>query len=395
MHDFAALLDRARPCALPRISLGATTSFSDALRPGARTVSALRGLPGLDALVIEVADGFPRERILRSAAEEARALGLDADLRIITTEATGAAELTALLAEASRAGLRVRRAGIVDAAAHVTTAPLLRALRQATAGSGVELVAGARTHFTELNRMIRTIPADADLLGFAHTPQMHQRETWHVVESLACIPDVIASARALRPAARLQLGPITLRPRVNAVATEPALVDRWDEHGYGAHLTPDADDPRQRTPLAGAWAACALLAAAAGGVDSVILAEAAGPRGILDADADAGTEPATRPAVGRDLPPLARVLRELAGGPREALVLVDIAGSGIALCRRGERLLLANAREDPWRLRRPDGEVLEVAPASVLLTSVPMGDPPRSPGSAVASGPVSTDPAAW
>ncbi|WP_152354504.1 hypothetical protein [Brachybacterium subflavum] len=351
----ADLLTAASACTLPRLGLGATTAAADVQRGGPLPISAAAGF---DHLMVQVSDRFGPERVVAAAAEESAAAGLPVDLRIIASEAT---DVPALLDAAGAAGLPVRRIGIVDEERHVTTAGLWERLRGACAGRSAELVAGSRTHFTELNREIHAIPA-ADLLSFPSTPQMHMRESWHVAESVAALGDVLASARMLRPTARLHLGPLTLRPRVNAVATQAELVDRADASGWGAHLVPGSTDPRGRTSWAAAWTAAALAEAAHGGVESVTLGELAGPRGVLTGDA------------GAPLSPLGELLVALAPwSGREVRVLRGPGGPGTALIARGEEVLLTNARLEDWEaaagtvdgqaLRVPAGTVLRVAPA--------------------------------
>lgn len=321
-------LRQAPAIRVPRISVGATTAF-DAASPAAADL-----LDGIASLVVEIADGFPLERILASAAREAN--GLDIDLWIAGDEGT---DVAAILEAARAEGLTVRRACLVDAMRHVSTEPLVERLAAAVHGTGTEAILGSRTHVAELNREIHAIPERDAPLAVALTPQVHMRESWHVVESLGALPDVLASVRALRPTARVHVGPVTLRPRLNAVATAPGMIDRADQDGYGAHLTPGSTDPRQHTEWAGAWAACLLAAAAAGGVEHVTIAELAGPRGLVGPD-------------GR-LSPMGRVVRQFARSEGEARVLTEVAGPGTALIDLGGVLLASNARQEPWEFAAP------------------------------------------
>ncbi|MBK0332888.1 hypothetical protein I8D64_15910 [Brachybacterium sp. MASK1Z-5] len=346
----ADLLAAARTRTLPHLGLGATTAAAGVQRGGPRSISAEAGF---DHLMVEVSERFGAEQVLAAAADEAVATGLPADLRIIASETTN---VPALLDAADAAGLPVRRIGIVDETRHVTTTALWERLRSACAGRGAELVAGSRTHFTELNREIHAVPA-AELLSFPSTPQMHMRESWHVAESVAALGDVLASARMLRPTARLHLGPLTLRPRVNAVATQAELVDRADASGWGAHLVPGSTDPRGRTSWAAAWTAAALAEAAHGGVESVTLGELAGPRGVLTGEA------------GAQLTPLGELLVALAPwSGREVRVLCGPGGPGTALIARGEDVLLVNAGLEDWEAAAgsDDGRPLRVAAGTVL-----------------------------
>lgn len=352
--DVDAVLEAATRCVLPAVGTGATTQYSDAVTAPAARVE------GLSHLLVETSEGFPHEQVLGAAAREARALGSPVDLRIAATEET---DLGAILDIAEDVGLPVIRVGVLDSARHVTTAPLWARLRDAAAGRQLELVAGARSHFTEFNREIHEIPRDADAFTFPSTPQMHMRETWHVIAGLGALGDVLDSAATLRPGRPLHLGPVTLRPRLNAVATRPELVDRSTAEGYGAHLVAGATDPRQHSSWAAAWSAAVILRAATAGVRSVTLGELAGPRGLLLPDGRLGP-------IGE----IAVLLGSLAGD--EAQIACDVAGPGTALARWGERLLAVNARLEDWTLHLPGGspaepDSLRVPAGSYRLLTLP------------------------
>lgn len=344
--DAAALLRSSPRCLLPDIGTGATTQYSEAL-------SAPASVPvGLSFLLVETCEGFPQGRVLGSAAREARALGVPADLRII---ATPEADLGAILSAANNAGLTLTRVSVVDSARHVTTSELWERLLDATTGLDLELTAGARSHFTEFNREIHAIPEDADSFTFPSTPQMHMQETWHVISSVAALGDVLDSAAALHPASTLHLGPVTLRPRMNAVATRPDLVDRSDADGYGAHLVPGASDPRQHSRWAAAWAAAMILKAATAGARSVTLAELAGPRGLLLPDGQLAP-------IGE----IVTLLGSLAG--REAQIACDADGPGTAIVRCGDLLMAVNARLEDWEL-----DLGGLSPAEPTQLLIPAG----------------------
>src|SRR5699024_11160433 len=167
---------------------------------------------------------------------------LPVDLRI--TGPAGA-DLPAVLAAADSSGLPVVRVGVFDEDRHITTPALWQSLLSALGARDLETVAGARAHFTALSRAIHASPRDADAHACPTTPPMHRRETSHRAESIGALSDVIASFRALRPDARLLLGPVTLRPRLNAVATRAEAEDKYEACGYGALHAPVATDPTQ------------------------------------------------------------------------------------------------------------------------------------------------------
>lgn len=353
VYDLATLLDGARPTRMPRIGLGTTTSYAHV------GSTPLLETDTFDHLMIEASPRFPVGEVLATAAREAEVTGLPVDLRIIGSEDT---DVSAVLTAADDAGLTVVRVGVFDESRHVTTSALWQRLQDAADGRDLELVAGARTHFAEFNREIHTIPTDADAYTFPSTPQMHMRETWHVAESLAALADVLDSARALHPHAPIVLGPVTLRPRVNAVATQLELVDRADASGYGAHLVPDSVDPRQETEWAGAWAGSVLATAAKSHVRTVTMLELAGPRGILRSKGE-------RNPAGEVIARMAAVSGD------DVHAAVDFAGSGSSVIRHGNELAVFNARLDAWILKFPgsaDGHIqtLEVPAASYRMITL-------------------------
>lgn len=186
---------------------------------------------------------------------------------------------------------------------------------------------------------------------------MHQRESWHVVESVAALRDTLHSARALHPDARIHLGPVTLRPRVNAVATRAEYVDRDDDHGYGAHLTPGATDPRQDTEWAGAWLAAVIATAGEAQVETITAMEVSGPRGVVRAD---GPSPA-----GEVLLLLARWSGD------EVRILLEFNGPGTAAVAHADELLLINARLEPLRVRLDGTQSMTLEPGTVAVCPVP------------------------
>ena len=101
--------------------------------------------------------------------------------------------------------------------------PLLTALRSALAAAGVHapVVGGSRAHFTELNREWEVIPRDVDGVAFSTTPLFHSLGTEQLVESVAVQRTIARQAVRLADGLPVHIGPVTLRPRFNDVATTP------------------------------------------------------------------------------------------------------------------------------------------------------------------------------
>ncbi len=210
---------------------------------------------------------------LRSAAMQAEALAAPLDVRIVTADAEALQRCVAGLA-----GLPVVRLGAFDPHSHISTPTLWRALRDGAGRHGFtgQLVGGTRAHFTELNRQIEQIPADAQALSFSITPQMHATEDQHLVDSLAMQRVVAENALRLAGGRPVLVGPITLARRFNAVATSAAPDPALDALR--------AIDPRQATEFAGAWTLASVASLAAAGVAGLCYFETCGPRGMVAPD---------------------------------------------------------------------------------------------------------------
>ena len=245
----------------------------------------LRGFP----ILVEPTLGAPNvEAVLASARRDAG--GAPLDVRFVTDDPV----LLRAAIDAVLEGGPVARVGAFDPVSHVTTPALQRALREAVAAVGaLEVVAGTRAHFTELNRSIAVFSGWDGPLTCSVTPQMHDRSPEQVTESIRMQRWVVTSASRLAVGRALHVGPVTLRPRWNAVATAPTRVvaDATVEHGYGPETVPDATDPAQHTPAAGRWFADAVRALTVPGVASITLAEAWGPRGFVAADGTGNAPP--------------------------------------------------------------------------------------------------------
>lgn len=255
------LVDAGRP--VPAVLVGAATAPTD---------RAAHPRPAADAVLVEIEAGAPNAA---AVLDRAAASGLPLDVRIIAGDASQVAAAVGLAAPYAPV-----RLAVFDAVTHVSEAPLHAALVQASAGLGAELVGGARSHFTELNRTHGRLPRFG-AWTISITPQMHARETFQIEESIGLQRRVAADAIAIASGAPLHVGPVTLRPRFNAVATTAPPPPPADlEAGYGPALRDDADDERQSAPQLAAWVIASAAALAQGGAASVAWFEEWGPRGL-------------------------------------------------------------------------------------------------------------------
>ncbi|MFC7376492.1 MULTISPECIES: hypothetical protein [unclassified Brachybacterium] len=178
-------------------------------------------------------------------------------------------------------GAHVRWVGIVDTDSHVSDSQLVTALREALPPR-TPIVGGSRSHYTELNRQWDRVDTTyLDGLVFPTTPLFHTLETEQLVEAVAMQRVIAENATSRAPDLPVHIGPVTLRPRFNNVATSAAPTPvRTDlAEGYGAQLT-GADDARQSAPELAAWTVASAAALALPGVGSLTYFEEWGPRGI-------------------------------------------------------------------------------------------------------------------
>ncbi|MEU5871115.1 hypothetical protein AB0A73_06075 [Glycomyces sp. NPDC047369] len=215
-----------------------------------------------------------------AALERAASAGLPLDVRVI---ARPGADLDLLAAR-----LRphwIARVGLFDPDTHLTAD--LDALRAALDRAGLRppLVAGTRAHFTELNRNPDAVRPDADAIAFSSTPLFHESSAEQLLEAVAVQRTVALQAAALgKP---VHIGPITLRPRFDNVATSSTLASPRPDlaAGYGPEFT-GAGDPRQADDPLAAWTIAAAAALAVPGVAGLTWFEEWGPRGIRSAAGD-------------------------------------------------------------------------------------------------------------
>lgn len=324
------LVATGRP--FPVIGLGASTE------PG----EAPAEVTGVPVHLVEVDVDAPGWRdALSRGLDAAEAAGAGADVRLIAREPEALAEPVAALV-----GRRVVRLGVTATRTQVTEPGHWAAL-VAAAPPGVELVAGARSHFTEVNRRLADLPTQGGL-AFALTPGAHNVERAQLVESIAMQRLVAAQAVGMAAGRPVHVGPVTLRPRYATFARGPIPPP---PPGIGYTIDDDATDPRQASPAVAAWTIASAAALAEGGAASIAYFETWGPRGVRDAD---GTPYPVAAAI--------EALAALAGAE-----LLDVRGTlpddvWIAAARRDgvDTVLIANLAARPTRVAFADGRTVAV-----------------------------------
>ena len=219
----------------------------------------------------------------RAALARATATGLPLDVRFVLSDAEPSAILEGAGALREHDVVRVTAYNPTGDAEHVSDVPAIDALRDALAAAGVSasVIGGARSHFTELNRERHRLPAGLEGIVFSITPLFHSRGTEQLVESLAMQRLVAQQAVGYAAGLPVHVGPVTLRPRFNNVATTPPPRPAYADlrEGYGPQLI-DADDERQDAVELAAWTVASAAALAMPGVASIAFFEEWGPRGI-------------------------------------------------------------------------------------------------------------------
>lgn len=207
---------------------------------------------------------------------------------------------------------------------------------------GVPVGGGTAFNFAELNRS-RLPAGSGDFLSFAVSPQVHATDDLSIMENLEAQADVVRTARAFAPGVAIAVGPVTLKPGGNPVATGASAPPAEGE------LPPEVD-PRQAGLVGAAWTLGSLKYLAEAGADFVTYCETVGWLGVMEAE---GGPPL--PEKFRSVPggvfPLYHVLAdvcEFAGGEVLACRSSDpLAFTGLVLRRGGKlRLLLASLQSD-------------------------------------------------
>jgi hypothetical protein len=328
-------------------ALGTSTSLFSA---------RLSKVPDLDSLIVEVPgdDTAAATAVIRRAVQQAALLGAPLDVRI-TSSGPGDIESVMDLLPLEN----VARIGVFSSDGHVTEPGLweqLHAEAQRRGFSGT-LIAGARSHFTELNRRQETLPGDAGAVTYSITPQMHATEVPHIVESLPIQRLTALNALQIAAGKPLHIGPVTLKARFNAVSTEGTDDPRTTE----AMTT----DPLQAETFTAAWLLGSIAALTLPGVESLSYFEIGGPRGLLTDDG------APTPAF--------QLLETLAALRGAEVLEVDGAVHGLVLypvrADAGVLLCAANLTAEPIRVavRLEHGSTLTFNLSAWSATTRPLG----------------------
>lgn len=266
--------------ALPSIGVAASTAPDPA--PAASAAGRDGSWPASVLVELDLAT-----RNWRAALARAAASGAPLDVRFVLEELDPSSIDEAVHALHGLSVARVTAFWPTGPAQHMSDLEAISLLRHALTEAGVDapVVGGARSHFTELNREHQRLPRGLDGVVFSTTPLFHSLSGAQLIEAIPMQRLVATQGVSIAAGLPVHIGPISLRPHFNNVATTPPPMPEHDDlrDGYGSALT-DAADPRQREPELAAWTIASAAALAVPGVETLAYFEESGPRGVLAAD---------------------------------------------------------------------------------------------------------------
>ena len=231
--------------------------------------------------------------------------------------------------------------------------------------SGFRLATGTNAYFAELNRQR---PPRRTHACYSINPQVHTFDDLSLLETLEAQPSTVESAAQLCDG-KLIISPITLRPRFNPNATDPAKQRELP--------STETADPRQKTAFCAAWTVGSLAQLMPlDRIESLTFYETTGPRGIMDSQPDSSAAEPTQTGPG-NIFPVYKVFEAVAG-MRNVLPL-SISNHALVTAfafqnEQGESIaLIANPTAEPkpvtLHLVDSDLDILKVDEIDVARTS--------------------------
>lgn len=224
----------------------------------------------------------------------------------------------------------------------------------------IQVGAGTRANFTELNRLVDrdSVLAGADRVCYTVNPQVHAFDEASIVETLPALRAQRLGAADMASGRPLDVV-LTLKPRFNAADGVVALpVD--------PSALPDDVDLRQAGDFVAAWTVGALAALCADDVASLTVFETTGMRGVM-ADSETDALHPLFPAAPGAVFPVFDVLRQVLAMRHAAILEVeapdDVAVLALDDPVTGVRVVLANLSEQPRSIAlvSAHGPLLDVA----------------------------------
>lgn len=311
--------------------------------PGPAEADYLRALrPAHLWVELDMARADWEDRLVR-ACEHAVLLQADLDLSVVCDDA--GRELIPLFQRLSERQIAVARLCCFSRATHVTTRAMVQQARVCQEATKVrmQLGAGSRANFAEFNRAV--LPLDlVDWVTYPINPQVHAFDNFSLVETLPVQAITADNARRLAPELPLGVGPVTLKPRFNAVATSRV------EPGELV-ATPACVDARQMSLFGAGWTVGSLRYLASAHVHWLTYFETTGSGGLLELGTAGTVQPPDHiPYLPGAVFPLYHVFADVAEFCQSTVLPVEISDPGVVealALHQGRRMLLliANLRE--------------------------------------------------
>lgn len=200
---------------------------------------------------------------------------------------------------------------------------------------GIRVGVGVDSNFAELNRN-RPYMRGIDFISFAANPQVHVFDNHSIIENIPGLGAASRSAGKIAGETDLMVGPLTLRPTFNPVATSGGEAD------IGG--IPYPVDVRQQSLFAASWLAASCLEMAESGVDSAVVFNAVtGWEGLRERLAGPPLPEKFPSRPGQFFPVfhLLRFLLRMCGGEAQRLSrIMNTAASGFTIRKKGDFLAI-------------------------------------------------------
>jgi len=266
-NESAVITVGAEEIELPEIGLGLSEE------PAHLIVSEYAGFEDLAIKHLRLA--LNGDSQIRSAVEKAllvtKQLKIDLDLAI---KAESPEQLKAILQSIIEIKDQIRSFYIFSASEKTTPIGFIQVAEELL-GDKSKIIGGTDLYFTELNRNQGSVDF-VDQVNFSINPQVHSFDDRTLIQNTATQKVISTNAHRIAKGKKVSIGPITLRPRYNPNATQPAKdLSNTD--------LPSSVDARQRTWFAEGWTAMSIRSIAESeSISTVTYFETLGWRGIRE-----------------------------------------------------------------------------------------------------------------
>ena len=266
-NESAVITVGAEEIELPEIGLGLSED------PAHLIVSEYAGFEDLAIKHLRLA--LNDDSQIRSAVEKAllvtKQLKIDLDLAI---KAESPQQLKAILQSIIEFKDQIRSFYIFSASDKTTPIGFIQVAEELL-GDKSKIIGGTDLYFTELNRNQGSVDF-VDQVNFSINPQVHSFDDRTLIQNTATQKVISTNAHRIAKGKKVSIGPITLRPRYNPNATQPAKdLSNTD--------LPSSVDARQRTWFAEGWTAMSIRSIAESeSISTVTYFETLGWRGIRE-----------------------------------------------------------------------------------------------------------------